>query len=107
MHRRDVFKGLIRSLETIHSIDLSYPRIKIIKSPEIWSCTIIWTLALQVDEVHWVSAELATVAWEESRALGHGQTLTEVPGLPPHPALCTLWPVSKDTVNPKTLSFSY
>ena len=85
MHRREIFEGLIRSLETIHSIDLSYPRIKIIKSPENWSCMITWTLALQVDEVHWVSAELATAAWEESRALGHGQTLTEVPGLPPPP----------------------
>lgn len=55
---------------------------------------ITWTLALQGDEVHWVSAELATAAWEESRALGHGQTLSEAPrsgaSPRPRPPPCTL-----------------
>ena len=71
---------------------------------------ITWTLALQVDEVHWVSAELATAAWEESCALGHGQTLAEAPRRPPTPApdpQHSHWLVSEHTVNPKTLSFSY
>lgn len=53
------------------------------------------TLALQVDEVHWVSAELATAAWEESRALGHEQTLREAPHRPrpppPTPTTHTGW----------------